>query len=42
VQVHVFDRIWAALVEEREELGRVSWEWQTADTAMVKARYLGT
>ena len=42
VELDVFDRIWAALVEECEELGGVNWEWQAADTAMGKARLGGT
>jgi putative transposase len=41
VELDVFDRIWAALVEECEELGGVNWEWQAADTAMGKARLGG-
>ena len=36
------DRIWAALVEECEELGGVNFEWQAADGAMGKARMGGT
>ncbi len=42
VEKGVLDRIWAALVEECEELGGVNWEWQTADGAMGKARFGGT
>jgi putative transposase len=38
----VLDRIWAALVEECEELGGVDFEWQAADGAMGKARFGGT
>ena len=38
----VMERIWAALVSECEELGGVSWEWQSADGAMGKARFGGT
>jgi putative transposase len=41
VESGVLDRIWAALVEECEELGGVDWEWQAADTAMGKARFGG-
>jgi putative transposase len=33
----LFQRIWAALVEECEELGQIDWQWQSADTAMGKA-----
>ena len=39
--VGVFEGIWAALVEECDELGGVSWEWQAADGAMGKARFGG-
>jgi putative transposase len=35
------DQIWAALVEECEELGGVNWQWQSADAAMAKARFGG-
>ncbi len=42
VGLGVLDRIWAALVEECEELGGVEWEWQAADGAMGKARFGGT
>jgi putative transposase len=37
----VMEKIWAALLEECEELGGVSWEWQAADGAMGKARFGG-
>ena len=37
----VFERIWAVLVENCEELGGVNWEWQSADGAMGKARFGG-
>lgn len=37
----VFDRIWAVLVAECDELGGVDWEWQAADAAMGKARFGG-
>ena len=33
--------IWAALIEECEELGGVDWEWQSADCSMGKARFGG-
>jgi putative transposase len=42
VELGVFERIWAALVEQCEELGGVNWEWQAADAAMGKARFGGT
>lgn len=38
----VFERIWAVLVEECDELGGVDWQWQSADGAMGKARFGGT
>jgi putative transposase len=41
VQLGIFDRIWAILLEECAELGGVNWEWQAADTAMGKARFGG-
>jgi putative transposase len=41
VRLGIFARIWAALVEDCEELGGVDWEWQAADTAMGKARFGG-
>ena len=37
----VFQRIWAVLIENCEELGGVDWEWQSADGAMGKARFGG-
>lgn len=37
----LFERIWATLVEECDELGMVNWEWQAADTALGKARLGG-
>lgn len=37
----VFDRIWAVLVQECQELGGVNWEWQAADGAMGTARFGG-
>lgn len=37
----VFERIWAALLTECEELGGVDWKWQSADGAMGKARFGG-
>ncbi len=32
-ELGVFEKIWAVLVEECDELGAVNWEWQAADTA---------
>jgi len=38
----VMEKIWATLVENCQELGGVSWKWQSADGAMAKARFGGT
>lgn len=40
-QIGLFERIWAMLVEECEELGKIDWQWQAADTVMGKARMGG-
>ena len=37
----VMEKVWAALVSECDELGGVSWQWQSADGAMGKARFGG-
>lgn len=37
----VFERIWAALVEECDDLGAVAWKWQAADGMLGKARHGG-
>jgi len=37
----VFERIWAVLIENCDELGGVDWQWQSADGAMGKARFGG-
>ena len=37
VRLGVLDRIWAALVEDCDELGGVNWEWQAADGCLIKA-----
>jgi len=37
----VFEKIWAVLVEECEELGKVDWRWQAVDDSMGKARMGG-
>jgi putative transposase len=37
----VFERIWAVLIENCQELEGVNWEWQSADAAMSKARFGG-
>jgi putative transposase len=37
----VFQRIWAVLIENCDQLGGVDWEWQSADGTMGKARFGG-
>jgi putative transposase len=37
----IFERLWAALVEQCDALDGVAWQWQTADTAKGKARMGG-
>jgi transposase len=37
----VFEKVWAAVVRECEELGGVEWRWQAADGRMGKARFGG-
>jgi putative transposase len=37
----LFPRIWAVIQTRCEELGGVDWKWQSADTAMGKARMGG-
>ncbi len=41
VRLGIFDRIWAALIADCEDLGGVAWDWQAADTSMAKARFGG-
>jgi hypothetical protein len=36
------EKVWAKLVENCEDLGGVSWKWQSADGAMAEARFGGT
>lgn len=38
----LFPRVWAVIQSRCAELGGVDWEWQSADTAMGKARFGGT
>lgn len=38
----LFPRIWATIQSRCDELGGVDWEWQSADTAVGKARMGGT
>ncbi len=40
-EIGLFKRIWAVLVSECEELGKVDWQWQAADTVMGKVRMGG-
>ncbi len=37
----VFEKVWAVLVEECDELGAVDWKWQAADGMLGKARFGG-
>jgi putative transposase len=41
VKFGIFERIWATLIENCDELGGVDWEWQSADASMGKARLGG-
>lgn len=41
VQGGIFERIWAVLVAECDELGGVQWRWQAADAWLGKARFGG-
>jgi putative transposase len=40
-RLSIFDRIWATLQVQCDELGGVDWEWQAADTMLGKARFGG-
>jgi putative transposase len=37
----VFEALWARLAEACDELGGVSWDWQSADGRLGKARFGG-
>jgi transposase len=37
----IFEKIWAVLVAECDELGGVQWQWQSADAMLGKARFGG-
>jgi hypothetical protein len=37
----IFEKIRAILVAERDELGGVQWQWQSADAMLGKARFGG-
>ena len=41
VALGLFERIWALLLKECEELGGVDWQWQALDGSMGKARFGG-
>src|SRR3954467_9512092 len=41
VEGGIFEKIWAVLVEECDELGGVQWQWQSADAMLGKARFGG-
>lgn len=41
IEKGVFERLWAVLIENCEELDGVGWRWQSADCAMSKARFGG-
>src|SRR3954451_25368589 len=38
VEGGIFEKIWAVLVQECDELGGVDWQWQSADAMLGKAR----
>jgi putative transposase len=37
----IFEKLWALIVRECEDLQALDWEWQAADTSMGKARFGG-
>lgn len=37
----IFEKIWAVLIEECDEIGGVQWQWQSADAMLGKARFGG-
>lgn len=41
VKLEIFEKIWAQLLTECDELGQVEWEWQAADGWLGKARLGG-
>jgi putative transposase len=41
VQGGIFEKIWAVLVAECDELDEVDWQWQLADAMLGKARFGG-
>lgn len=40
-QIGLFEKLWAFIVDECDELKGVQWEWQAADTMLGKARFGG-
>jgi putative transposase len=42
VEGGVFEKIWAVLISECDELRAVEWKWQAADGALGKARFGGS
>lgn len=42
IEKGVFVRLWQLLIEECDELGAVTFEWQAADSAMGKLGSVGT
>jgi putative transposase len=41
VKLGIFEKIWAELLSECDELGQVEWKWQAADGCLGKARMGG-
>jgi putative transposase len=41
VEGGIFEKIWAVLVQECDEIGGVQWQWQSADAMLGKARFGG-
>jgi transposase len=41
VEGGIFEKIWAMMVAECDELGGVQWTWQSADAMLGKARFGG-
>lgn len=37
----IFEKVWAVLLSECEDLGGVDWQWQAADSVMGKSRFNG-
>ena len=41
VEGGIFEKVWAVLVAECDDLGGVRWQWQSADAMLGKARFGG-